>query len=268
MQDILEQQTPVVYADKIAQICQPLSLIGIDYFTFIRKFPEQTHLCLTNSPEWHLYFCRSRARLNDCFEAPISRFSTGYFLWSLLGNTSVEKEAKEKFQIQHDITIIEKQRNYCDFHHFGSHPNRLLTSEYYLENMGLLKQFMWYFYEKAYHLITSSDLLSAEHLEENKPIRQQHLSAENREQFNRIVNMTRYYLGTEYGATYLTQRELDCAKGIASGLSAREIGEQLQIAYRTVEVHLNNVKRKLDCRKNSKLILTLAKTHLASLIFG
>jgi DNA-binding CsgD family transcriptional regulator len=46
----------------------------------------------------------------------------------------------------------------------------------------------------------------------------------------------------------LSPREIQVARLIAGGLTSREIGSDLSISPRTVEMHIHRILGKLDCR--------------------
>jgi len=52
----------------------------------------------------------------------------------------------------------------------------------------------------------------------------------------------------------LSIRESECLFFLLRGQSSKEIGSQLGISYRTVETHLNSIKRKFHCKKRSQVI--------------
>ena len=52
----------------------------------------------------------------------------------------------------------------------------------------------------------------------------------------------------------LPQRLEECFYLVARGKTAKEIARVLNIDYRTVEVHIERLKRKLDCHTKSQLI--------------
>ena len=52
---------------------------------------------------------------------------------------------------------------------------------------------------------------------------------------------------------YLTKRELECAKKLVSGYTAKEIAENLHLSSRTVEVYINSIKNKTGCHFKSQL---------------
>jgi DNA-binding CsgD family transcriptional regulator len=46
----------------------------------------------------------------------------------------------------------------------------------------------------------------------------------------------------------LSRRELEVVRHVAAGRTNREIAQELFLSPRTVDMHLRNVLRKLDCR--------------------
>lgn len=55
----------------------------------------------------------------------------------------------------------------------------------------------------------------------------------------------------------LSKRELDCAALLLNGLTSKEIGSHLSLSYRTIEDYINSLKRKLNARNKSELIVKL-----------
>lgn len=68
----------------------------------------------------------------------------------------------------------------------------------------------------------------------------------------------RFYLSAPYSTQYVTHRELQCFKWLTMGKTADEIAMILSISKRTVDVHCNNLKKKLDCVKLTQLAYKLA----------
>ena len=60
----------------------------------------------------------------------------------------------------------------------------------------------------------------------------------------------------------LSLRETECAGYLLKGLSAKEIARAIGLSHRTVEGHLNNLKRKLDCHKTSLLVVKLLELNI------
>jgi DNA-binding CsgD family transcriptional regulator len=53
---------------------------------------------------------------------------------------------------------------------------------------------------------------------------------------------------------HITKRQLDCLFHLVQGMTVKEIGKALQISPRTVEDHLNIIKKRLQCSSRSALI--------------
>lgn len=76
------------------------------------------------------------------------------------------------------------------------------------------------------------------------------------------IKLTNTDPGNAEKLSSLTERELEILKGIADGMSNREIGEQLFISQRTVDTHRQNIMKKLDVKKVVGLIKFAIKNGL------
>lgn len=63
---------------------------------------------------------------------------------------------------------------------------------------------------------------------------------------------------------YFTSREQDCIHLLLNGKSAKETGAILQLSHRTVESHLFNIKKKLNCRTKLEVISKLQNIPLTN----
>ena len=61
----------------------------------------------------------------------------------------------------------------------------------------------------------------------------------------------------------LTSRELEVLKGVARGLSNKEIGRELALAEVTVKLHLRGVFRKIGARSRSEAAVIATKANLS-----
>ncbi|MDF1760537.1 MAG: helix-turn-helix transcriptional regulator [Coxiellaceae bacterium] len=68
------------------------------------------------------------------------------------------------------------------------------------------------------------------------------------------------FLGARYLGVYLTCREAHCGVLLLRGMTYKAIGRQLQISSRTVEYYINNIKRKLRCRRRTEVIAHLLQS--------
>ena len=60
----------------------------------------------------------------------------------------------------------------------------------------------------------------------------------------------------------LTARELDVLKGVARGLSNKEVGRELGLAEVTIKLHLRSIFRKIGARSRSDAAVIATKAHV------
>ena len=59
--------------------------------------------------------------------------------------------------------------------------------------------------------------------------------------------------GYQFGNLYLTEREFECVGYLTRGKTAEEMSIILNISKRTVETHIQNIKRKMNCFNQFRL---------------
>lgn len=76
----------------------------------------------------------------------------------------------------------------------------------------------------------------------------------------------RYYLDETHPNLYLTQRELDCMRGIKQQLTYVQIGELLKLSPRTVEFYIKGLKAKLNCKTKNEILMRIENSALQNLL--
>jgi len=78
-----------------------------------------------------------------------------------------------------------------------------------------------------------------------------------------FVNIkNRFYLGRYFNNEYLTRREVEILQNILVGYTSTQIAKLLNLSRRTVETHIDKIKKKLQCRTKGDIIVTAMKTGL------
>lgn len=70
----------------------------------------------------------------------------------------------------------------------------------------------------------------------------------------------RLQLGKEFDNQYLTKREMEVLRCVILGHTAKKIGKQLNISFRTAEAYIETLKLKLKCFSKGDI----AKTAIMS----
>jgi len=69
-------------------------------------------------------------------------------------------------------------------------------------------------------------------------------------------------IGKDFYRNQLTKREKEILQYVVLGCTAKKIGQLLNISFRTVEAHINNLKLKLHCDSKSDIVFIVMKSGL------
>lgn len=77
----------------------------------------------------------------------------------------------------------------------------------------------------------------------------------------------RYYCGKELGDIHLSAREIEVFKKMILGVSARQIGEDLDVPTKTIESHIEIIKYKLQAKSKGDVIEIAIKHGLTHVLY-
>jgi DNA-binding CsgD family transcriptional regulator len=243
---------------EVDSIVNPLKAsFGISSFVYQHNDNDGSEIRLSNQPDWQKHFYDQGFYRISGFEKHPDHYQSGFVVWSHLSHHQPILNAARHFNIDHGMTLIQKNAAGCEFFFIGTTPDKPYVTNLLINNIPLLIRFTAYFKEQAASLIKQAE-------KERLVIP------------DKFVNVTSHELGIPYKSTpahpynllkmpdlyskkipALSQREIACAKLLLQGKSARLIGEQLFISPRTVETHLQHIKEKLHCRTKAELISRL-----------
>ncbi len=232
---------------EIDNIISPLKKFHINYFTYLRSYNDGARICLTNrADDFEAYLSEKHYLKGNC-EAKPKLYNEQAVLWFLLPNQQHYQFSRENFNIDHGITLTFPNKEYCEFFAFASDKQHPLVIHFYLNNLEILKKFSTYFKAQAAHLLKMG--------ETNKifyPFHNLAAPAASKKELNEVAPNT-------IKLPIFTPRQMDCAVYLLQGFKNHEIAQKLGRSVRTVETHIEYLKRKLNCRNKSELILTLSK---------
>lgn len=222
--------------------------LGLSYFTFDRTYKDGSHIRLTNAGQWIETYYRKKLYDVAVFERNPKLFTDGYVFWSELKREPVYAEASQH-NIDHGLTITQPHDLYCDFFHFGTTRDYLISSEFLISQIDTLYNFINFFKQQAQQLIQEAEnsrfilpIKSLNHFN-LQDISQHNLSTT---QFN-SQEFSRLYLGEEFDNMYLTPREMEILALLKRAHRPIEIAKQLGLSIRTLETHIKNLKIKFKC---------------------
>ena len=233
----------------------------------MRRYKDGSRVIFCNFPELIKYFYEESHYPFTWYDndTSIDIYQSGWelypvrHLYSTKQEVIISQDLNKFFNFQHSITYLQKQKDFLDIYHFLSEKDSI-----YRYSQHFFKHFIFYFKEQACRFlsVSSSDRIKI-------PVRQDAEEtgewSELERNFLESVEIKRYYLDGDLEKKYLTKREVDCLNWCLQGKTAEEISLILKIEKRTAENHLSNIKTKLNCYKQSRLLSTAIKQGVCSI---
>lgn len=217
-------------------ICQSLfSTFDINIFNYYRFFKSGHFYGLVTTPDLVQYHTSNNYILSPLLDNQPVKNKFHYLLLPDLkdGFSQVVHDYRQYFNVFYPLYLFERSHDYFDlfvYHHSGSNSTAF---DYYMSNMNHLEKWKLKFKEKAAYLLSIADknrILIPEHLRPNE----YYYDCEDKPCFDDLA----------FKPFNLTHREIDCARYLIDGLSAKMIGKRLGLSHRTIETHINNIKIK------------------------
>lgn len=245
--------------NQILDICNPIiNLFNINFFSHTRAFHNGTFTSLMTQTELTEYYIKQKFPIRFSQGKGI-HLEKGIYVGSCLqdGFDTITLQLRQHFNLDHFIFIIEKQANYEDMYAFAVSPENTQFINQYLNHVDKFNQFLNYYKEKSYPLITKAPLVSYGKAYFSNCLSSAdiiNLNQDKLEQYKAAVSLKRWHVNHISGKISLSKRELDCLKLIAKSHTIKEIAKILQLSPRTVETYLNNLKLKLQYERRSQLV--------------
>lgn len=265
----LEKHFSLNISSLVKELCDPLlQSIGITYFNYIKIYNKDcSRELLTNNADWINHFYKN-SLYNSVGTIDIEHLlPKGYFLWSEMDQKDpIYLQGRDFFNIDNGISFVIKRSDVTYLYIFASSRDQHCINNFYAGNIDLLQRFIYYFTDKAQHLINKAS--------ENRiylPVRQQIeservnnivVSDKIREQFLANTKVDRYFLLNESDNFYLSSKKAECAALLVKGHTSKQIAKIMNISHRTVEGYVLDIKNQLQVTLNK----TLSKEHLIKIL--
>lgn len=234
---------------KLNAICSHLFKTKIKVFAYFRFFNNGSYLYLCNRLDW-VQFCLENIHSNEntllgqeLSHVPADNYHC--FLWPTV-KTDVLMAALYDFNIWNGLSIFKHGPDSIELWGFAADRQTENIQDFYIENIELLKDFTAIFNLNASEIISPHN----SHLARYKDFKEQpYLDVYNRKKINEFIQATpikKRPIITDKGEFFLSTKELKCLNLLASGSTAKKIALNLHVSARTIEKHLENIKRKID----------------------
>jgi DNA-binding CsgD family transcriptional regulator len=230
----------------LKDLCNPLTMLQIDFFAYLRYYQDGTCLALLTDTKWfNSFLSQEQAKSVNVFN-----LKSGYCFWKEIHLQSIVAEAENYFGIYNPFNMNYQKENYLEVYTFASQCKDYKGTQTILTNLDLLEKFNIYFKSTAVDLI--------EKLLKNRitiPEVMRDYAGHNAGAALSLTKRKKFLqsLGYQNQISNLTVREYQCLRQLSHGMAAKYIANKLNISVRTVETHIENLKDKLNCQNKSQL---------------
>ena len=216
----------------IQMICNPLfTCTPINYFNFVRVYPDGSRLTLCTQTDWMEYYFKNDLYNSSVFIINKECLENRYFFHHAHIDNSVIQIAASGFNVCYGFAIIKKHKNYIDFYHFATSRDKVEIYNFYLNNLNILERFALFFEEKAHNLICSVKPYRPEIQKINTLIEPATPTNPNKE-FIKATHFKKIFLDRQNNL-YITYREAECLYFLLNGFTAKEIAKHTNLSSRT-----------------------------------
>lgn len=178
----------------------------------------------------------------------------------------VVKIQRETFGLGIEFTLRRYYPTHTDNFDFIAKRDDPAALNRFLNHIDLLQHFIDYFYDKAAHLLEegAKQKLVYPVYEESVAVETHQEDEEKwRREFMEALPIQSFRFQNALGElAILTAKELLCAQQLIRGKTSKEIACALNLSPRTVETHVESIKRKSGCYSKSKAIQLLLKQKM------
>lgn len=248
------QQFIVEQESDLREIAAPLDYLEISGFSYSKIYDNGRFMTLTTNAKWaEFHFDKFFKCEYAAADIQSSVLATDASLWISNPDNQIWRDATQ-FNLAGSMLLAKRQVNYLELYCYTTTADNHKSVDFYLNNQKLLHDFGYLFKDRASYLIKAAELNALQTPREylvNAPANPTDNTAELHKQFYEAIQPQRLYIDDN---SYLTAKEIECLQWCIRGKTAAEIGLLLGITKRTVESHLDKIKLKLNCYKQTDLI--------------
>lgn len=231
----------------IKEFCEPyFKKLELDHLNYIHRDDTNNVTYLCSNPKWLEHYLKKSYPKIGAFEQNVRLSQHNYILWNGLDrNDPILIDSKEMLGVEYGITIIKKEQDGYGFFNIGKKTSDPSIINTFVNRLDLYENFILAFQENINEIINNAKRLK--------------LSANPASTVDKSKR-----LGHQFGNLYLTERELQCVNYLSLGKTAEEIAIILNISKRTVETHIQHIKKKLDCYNQFRLGYLLGRMGIVT----
>lgn len=218
----------------IKEICEPhFKQLGLDHLNYIHRDSHGNVTYLCSNQKWLDHYIKKSYPKIGAFEKNIELSQYKFALWNGLDSDDrILTDSKEITGVEYGIAIVKQEQDGVSFYNLGAKSADPSIVNKYINEVNQYENFVSAFQEKAIDLFRVAKKFKMNVC------------------FDSVKSKKPEY---RFRNLYLTKREHECVTYLIRGKTAEEIAIILNISKRTVETHVQNIKRKMNCYNQFRL---------------
>jgi len=252
--------------DRIKEFCQPLYNEGIEFFSYTRIYKDNTFLFLSNNDDlFKLKLEKELFNYNDfvCLSHLNSHTYTKYIHTGDL--CKISRFFPEIYALRNwnSIDYYYNNEKFIEVSHFGGTIEKTHLVNFYLNNSLFLEMMICSFRYQFANVLEPPDKSLLIPLNDKIPDNISPLPIET----SSLLSSQKKIPFTYKDKTYLlSKRQVQCLGLTLKGKTAKEIGKEICLSYRTIEDYIKNLKNKLGCSTKGALLSSLTSSQVSYLL--
>jgi DNA-binding CsgD family transcriptional regulator len=240
------------HAQDVAEICKPLKLLNIDYFSHVRVDNKGHFTALASNAGFAEHYLNNKYYNADIHMA-VNYHAGNYVIWDAIERDGLSERMHQEasaFGIEHTFTLIDKNRHGSDFYHFAGNAIGSSINQIYLENIDLLELFVLFFNEKVFeskalssvyqHTFSIDADAPGYMVKDNVGDLRDSLAS-----FREEIKLKKKLRTGKIHA--LSRREVEILDWLHHGKTTEQIAQILEVSNVTINKHIANIKEKTGC---------------------
>ena len=264
----LSKNRGITSYQEVLSICKPLyELLEVTYFNYVKLFPNGARSVLTDRTDFITQYYSNPELFTTKAVLNMEGLTTDKVFLSCEFRDQLSYQiARNEFDIDNGLTIIQPVDDYLELYYFGTKKENYAHVETYKNNIDLFYRFIIFFKEQAKDLMDQADedRFFLPGLSEDKPQSRLEDNIASIRQIFLAATKPSKIVTKDFNAypVALTYREAEVMYYLSKFATAKAVANHLDISYRTVETHLSNIKEKLGYKKKGELLRSLQNSPL------
>lgn len=261
---------------KIEHVTKHLQAIfKIKYVSYQRIYPDGKYCLISNMPHYNEYYFKNKFYDNDPFLVSPDCYKEDKSTYIITNQCSMKgpfdiilDDCRRYFNLSQAIIITKKHRTYTTIFCFSTGQEEKYSIPLLLNEYAAINRYMPYFENKMSSIIDEAKEMNINIAKNKETFFQYHpiylgLNKEERTEFLKLISAEEQEI--RLNLNRLTFREQECLQWLIYGKTAAETSEILHISRRTVEIHRENIRKKLGHYSFSNLCYLIGKYQLLSI---